>query len=185
MCYRPILQMLFVVVKRRQLGPDRGVTAQWLTARTRRGGAGLLLLCGRGVGEKEELLGAAPVTSCDGETTKRMRVVSRTRFVGHRLRTFTGRATTASSELPAMGTKKEAGTRCHEEDGVGAGWCRDNGDGAKWGTGQRSGRHGRLDGRTAICRAVGAVWHASREKVRQREGLMGGDMAQYPMAIQK
>jgi hypothetical protein len=43
------------------------------------------------LGEKEDLLGVVPVTSCDDETTKRRRVASHTRFVGRRLRTFTGR----------------------------------------------------------------------------------------------
>jgi hypothetical protein len=41
-------------------------------------------LYGHGIGEKE-LLGVAPATSCDGETTKRRRVASRTHFVSRRL----------------------------------------------------------------------------------------------------
>jgi hypothetical protein len=87
-------------------------------------------------------------TSCDDDTTERGRMSIRTRFLGRRLRTLTGRVAAAiSSGGAAMGRRKELGARCREEVEAAEGRCCPDRTaieitGAGWRGGQASGGSG-------------------------------------------
>jgi hypothetical protein len=87
-------------------------------------------------------------TSCDDDTTERGRMSIRTRFLGRRLRTLTGRVAAAiSSGGAAMGPRKELGARCREEVEAAEGRCCPDRTaieitGAGWRGGQASGGSG-------------------------------------------